>query len=167
MWYLLATSFLGSSHGFISTPILLRNTFLPASLSSHSVEGVKTEIINDLLQSIENAQTSSQEWTDMFGLTESERAFYALFEGIRKSVPLGLRGKPFVISQADVVHALNLANPSPFGGYFTFHDLAKAIDENFLDAGRGSTDNRKGWKVRINLTIDTYRHTLQFNQIYY
>ncbi len=34
-----------------------------------------------------------------------------------------------------------------FDGFFTFDDLVKALEDDFLDADRGSTDNRKGWKV--------------------
>jgi hypothetical protein len=31
--------------------------------------------------------------------------------------------------------------------FFTMRDLEKAVTDDFLDAARGSTDNRKGWKV--------------------
>jgi hypothetical protein len=33
-------------------------------------------------------------------------------------------------------------------GFFTMQHLEKALEDDFLDAARGSTDNRKGWKVR-------------------
>eukprot|EP00978_Attheya_sp_CCMP212_P035195 scaffold151664_cov89-Attheya_sp.AAC.2 len=36
---------------------------------------------------------------------------------------------------------------SPFDGFFSFDDLAKAVEEDFLDADRGTTNNREGWKV--------------------
>jgi hypothetical protein len=151
-----ATLLLGATQAFIPTPFLSKkSSLLSATLASSSstVESGKTANTDELLLSIQGAQASSQEWTDMFGLSVSDRAFYALFEGIRKSITLGLRGKPFVISQADVVQALNLSDPSPFGGYFTMKDIAQAVDEDFLDAGRGSTDNRKGWKVRLTGTF--------------
>lgn len=146
-FFLAATVLFGTSQGFSPTPFLAKKSSLLATLASPSVEAGNTAIVNDLLQSIAESQASSLEWTEMFGLAAREQAFYALFEGIRKSITLGLRGKPFVLSQADVVMALSLSEPSPFGGYFTFDDLAKAIEEDFLDAGRGSTDNRKGWKM--------------------
>jgi hypothetical protein len=139
---------LGVSQAFIPTPFLSRKSSHHSATLASSAETGKTANIDELLLSIQGAQASSQEWTEMFGLSIRDQAFYALFEGIRKSVTLGLRGKPFVISQADVVKALNLAEPSPFAGFFTMNDIAKAIDGDFLDAGRGSTDNRKGWKVR-------------------
>jgi hypothetical protein len=147
---------LGASQAFIPTPFLSKQSPPPSAAlasSSSTVETGKTANTDELLLSIQGAQASSQEWTDMFGLSVSDQAFYALFEGIRKSITLGLRGKPFVISQADVVKALDLADPSPFGGYFTMNDIAKAIDDDFIDAGRGSTDNRKGWKVRTTGTF--------------
>jgi hypothetical protein len=79
----------------------------------------------------------------MFGLGKMEMCFYALFEGIRRNVPLGLRSKPFVLRDIEVKEALGQS----FGGFFTYNDLENAVNDDFLDAGRGTTDNRKGWKV--------------------
>ena len=36
---------------------------------------------------------------------------------------------------------------SGWHGYFTMEDLETAVEEDFLDAARGSTDNRKGWQI--------------------
>ena len=84
---------------------------------------------------------------------ESGAAFHALFSGIRSSAALGLKGSPFYLKSLDICHALNGVvdindeTAAPFCDYFTFDDLAKALEDDFLDANRGSTDNRQGWKV--------------------
>jgi hypothetical protein len=101
---------------------------------------------NPLLDSIAASSQEAKEWTDMFGLGESEAAFYGLFKGIRDSVPLGLKGQPFVLSQADVQEAMHLGD-NVFREWFDMRDLEKAVNDDFLDADRGSTDNRKGWQV--------------------
>jgi hypothetical protein len=103
-----------------------------------------------ILSRIAEASPSSAEWGDMFDL-RAEAAFHALFSGIRSGTALGLRGRPFHLSQADVLPALGDAaggSESPFAGYFTSADLENALEEDFLDATRGSTNNAQGWKVR-------------------
>lgn len=101
-----------------------------------------------LLGSISSSSQEAKEWSDMFGLSDSEAAFYALFKGIRNSVPLGLKGQPFVLHQADIVKALDFSkDDNVFKGWFDIKDLEKAVNDDFLDADRGSTDNRKGWQV--------------------
>ena len=44
---------------------------------------------------------------------------------------------------------MDYANGNAFEGFFTFDDLAQAVEDDFLDANRGSTDNRQGWKVSL------------------
>ena len=56
---------------------------------------------------------------------------------IKKDIPIGLRGKPFVLRGDQVEKAIGAS----FGGFFTFNDLEKAMNDDFLDAGRGTTDN--------------------------
>lgn len=96
-----------------------------------------------VLESMSKSVDASKEWSDMFGLTQDEAAFYALFSAIRESVPLGLKGQPFVLREDDIVKAFGQS----FAGFFTKKDLQKAVQDDFLDADRGSTDNRKGWQV--------------------
>ena len=97
-------------------------------------------------------QSEAQQWSQDFGFSENDGVgeFYSLFRAIRQLNPLGLTGQPFVLRHDELV---GLAS---FAGYFTFDDLAQALQDDFLDAGRGSTDNRKGWKVR---TLQTQTHT--------
>lgn len=109
-----------------------------------AAEESKVADTDALLESMASSEAAAQEWADMFGLGEAEKGFYALFEGIRKEIPIGLRGKPFVLRKKDVEKAVG---GTSFQGFFTYKDLEKAVNDDFLDAGRGTTDNRKGWKV--------------------
>jgi hypothetical protein len=96
-----------------------------------------------VLDGMSSSKEAAKEWSDMFGLQEEEAAFYALVQAIRESVPLGLRGRPFCLRDEEICKAVGQS----FGGFFTKDDLQKAIEDDFLDADRGSTDNRKGWRV--------------------
>eukprot|EP00594_Rhizosolenia_setigera_P018833 CAMPEP_0178964738 /NCGR_PEP_ID=MMETSP0789-20121207/15856_1 /TAXON_ID=3005 /ORGANISM="Rhizosolenia setigera, Strain CCMP 1694" /LENGTH=539 /DNA_ID=CAMNT_0020649571 /DNA_START=462 /DNA_END=2081 /DNA_ORIENTATION=+ len=59
---------------------------------------------------------------------------------------MGLKGKPFYLKQKEVIDAMG-GDVAPFSGYFTLDHLEQAVHDDFLDATRGSTDNRKGWQV--------------------
>ena len=66
----------------------------------------------------------------------------------------GLDGHPFVVRKHDFEMALlqnqNEEQPSEvrvFAGAYTMADVATAVDDDFLDASRGSTNNRKGWTI--------------------
>ena len=116
-----------------------------ATLDDTTAKVAATDALLETMSSSASPAASAQQWADMFGLGESERAFYALFDGIRKEIPIGLRGKPFVLREDQIKDAVGVS----FGGFFNFEDLEKAVNDDFLDAGRGTTDNRKGWKVSI------------------
>ncbi len=103
-----------------------------------------------ILSRITDATQESKQWAEDFDLSdESGAAFFALFSGIRSSAALGLKGKPFHLKSSDVLKAMESSDDETgaFSGFFTFDDLTKALEEDFLDADRGSTDNRQGWKV--------------------
>jgi hypothetical protein len=109
----------------------------------------------NILSRIKEAADESKQWAQDFDLVEeSGAAFHALFSGIRSSAALGTKGRPFYLKGEEVRKALggdddddDDSGNDPFNGYFTFDDLAKALEDDFLDANRGTTDNRKGWKV--------------------
>jgi len=87
------------------------------------------------------------EYAASFGLGPAEAAFYNLVASLRRTpVPLGLKGTPFCLRH-DVL-AKSVGQDSGFPGFFTMTDLEKAGPDDFLDAARGATDNRKGWQVR-------------------
>lgn len=101
---------------------------------------------HELLQSISDSAQEAKGWSEMFGLDDTEAAFYALFKGIRNTVPLGLKGLPFVLHQADIQQAMDCPSDI-FKEWFDIKDLEKAVNDDFLDADRGSTDNARGWQV--------------------
>jgi hypothetical protein len=82
-------------------------------------------------------------------ITLANAALYALFKAIRnvdqqskQGRLLGLSGQPFVLRRAQG-HIL-----SSFPNFFSMKDLKDAVTNDFLDAARGSTDNRRPWQVR-------------------
>ena len=112
-----------------------------------------------MLEQLKIGASAAKEYAEMFGLSYSDAGFYAMFDAIRQSgIALGVKGQPFVLRNEDICKSLEETRKgmegteedieSPFAGFFTIDDLAKATEDDFLDAARGSTDNRKGWKVR-------------------
>ena len=121
----------------------------PSSPGSPSDGDSNSLLTSVILQQLELVATASQDYVEMFDLSESEVGFYGIFDAIRRSgIALGLKGQPFVARNQDITKALNLSS-NPFDKFFTMTDLSKALEDDFLDAARGSTDNRKGWKVRL------------------
>lgn len=102
-------------------------------------------LVSTLLEKIKEKSAEGAQWSEDFGLNEPEAGFFSVFAAIRDVDPLGLRGETFVLKAKQLESVSAAAN---FDGYFSIDDLAKACDDDFLDAGRGTTDNRKGWKVR-------------------
>ena len=112
-----------------------------------------------ILNGIKNAIPESKSWEQDFDLSDEHgAAYYALFSAIRSSSSslLGLKGKPFYLKSDDILDAMSDLYSGndvdeklvhPFSDFFTMQDLAKALEDDFLDANRGSTDNRKGWRV--------------------
>eukprot|EP00538_Stauroneis_constricta_P011337 CAMPEP_0119566390 /NCGR_PEP_ID=MMETSP1352-20130426/32920_1 /TAXON_ID=265584 /ORGANISM="Stauroneis constricta, Strain CCMP1120" /LENGTH=636 /DNA_ID=CAMNT_0007615493 /DNA_START=15 /DNA_END=1922 /DNA_ORIENTATION=+ len=122
---------------------------LASAASSTATDSTESfaHIENLILEAMQQNAEKSKEYSDMFGLGQSEAAFFAVFDAIRKSgIPLGLKGSPFVLKSDDVTKALAM-DDNPFVGFFGMDDLEKALEDDFLDAARGSTDNRKGWKI--------------------
>ena len=113
-----------------------------------TLDDAKTARTDGLLE-VMSTSTLAREWANTFGFGDHERAFYALFEGIRKEIPLGLKGKPFVLRETQIKEALGVS----FQRFFTVMDLEKALQEEFLWAGRGTTDNRKAWEVRCHRSL--------------
>ena len=111
--------------------------------------GGQGSVAASVLKCMADCVNEANEYAESFGLGPAEAAFYAYFTGIRKTsentVLLGLKGKPFVLRHDDIVHSIGQNSGWP--GFFTDNDLEKAVNDDFLDAARGSTDNRKGWKI--------------------
>jgi hypothetical protein len=117
-----------------------------------------------LLDELGRCKDQATSYADQFDLTTAEAALYALLMAMRRcNVPLGLHGTPFVLRHEDTTRAFlfggdgddQSSSPSSsttmttgWPGFFTMDHLQTAVVEDFLDAARGSTDNRKGWQVR-------------------
>jgi hypothetical protein len=118
-----------------------------------------------LLDELGRCKDQATSYADQFDLTTAEAALYALLLAMRRcNVPLGLHGTPFVLRHAATTRAFlfggdgddQSSSPSSsttttttgWPGFFTMDHLQTAVVEDFLDAARGSTDNRKGWQVR-------------------
>jgi len=104
---------------------------------------------------------------EMFGLDESDNeeeriqtsaGMFALLDAIKHTLGtdggLGLSGYPLVMRKDELERAMavdgetsSTSTPIVFDKSFTMKDLEKALEDDFLDASRGSTDNRKGWSI--------------------
>jgi len=135
---------LGTSSSFVVPNLPTKGWGSLSATLAKEIDSTKVADTNPLLESMSTSKEASS-WSEMFGLGEDEKNLYALFEGVRKTIPIGLRGKPFVLKKDQIEGAVGKS----FSGYFNYDDLSKAVEDDFLDAGRGSTDNRKGWKVSV------------------
>eukprot|EP00586_Coscinodiscus_wailesii_P020750 CAMPEP_0172515860 /NCGR_PEP_ID=MMETSP1066-20121228/271500_1 /TAXON_ID=671091 /ORGANISM="Coscinodiscus wailesii, Strain CCMP2513" /LENGTH=341 /DNA_ID=CAMNT_0013297087 /DNA_START=341 /DNA_END=1363 /DNA_ORIENTATION=+ len=93
---------------------------------------------------------AGKEYAASFDFAATEATMYALFLAMRRSkVPMGFKGHPFVLRREEIVRAMGFESDEEvcFDGCFTLKDFEKAVEDDFLDASRGSTDNRKGWKI--------------------
>jgi hypothetical protein len=162
-----------STYAYVNTPAFASTASRQTSVSSSvRVPTIAKSILyatvettaesgldEDILSRITDATKESKQWAHDFDLeSESGAAFHALFSGIRSSAALGPKGKPFYLKSKDVLKAMETEgnideDSTAFDGFFTFDDLAKALQDDFLDADRGSTDNRQGWKVSESYMI--------------
>ena len=126
--------------------------FPPPSPYLETIAQTKTEILSQISQSIKEGQN----WAKDFDLQDERgAAFYSLFSGIRScsSSVMGMNGIPFHLTDDDLSNVLKGIDEKDdneihtFKNYFTFNNLAQALEDDFLDATRGSTNNRKGWAV--------------------
>lgn len=122
------------------------------------------QLVQDVLSQYKQSLKEGHQWANEFGFAENdektaEGAFYAIFRAIRMidskhnvgsddEKLLGLSGTPFYIPASLLAKAEEEndggSKNSMFSNYFHFPHLATALEEDFLDAQRGSTDNRKG-----------------------
>jgi hypothetical protein len=104
-----------------------------------------------ILKAMKEAGPAAVDWAGDDQEFQALTSFYALFRGIRDS-PDG-SSTPFFIKNDQVQTALLQEkkddHPTSFAGFYTMDSLAQSLQDEFLDASRGSTDNRKGWKVSL------------------
>jgi hypothetical protein len=126
-----------------------KNTCFAATAVPTSAASESSTHGNLILDQISSGQEAAREYAEMFGFGETEASLYNLFDAMRKSgLALGLKGLPYVLRKDEIVKAIGgNGEKTLFDGFFTISDLEKALEDDFLDASRGSTDNRKGWKI--------------------
>merc|ERR1711957_762429 len=115
------------------------------SSSSSSSSSGQHELDEEIIKLISSTAEDSKQWGTDFDLVE-ESPFYNIFSAVRSSSVFGPKGRPFYFSRNDI-DSVMADSANGFAGYFTFDDMAKALTDDFLDASRGTADNRKGWKV--------------------
>lgn len=150
---ILVCCLLGLTRAFnlVRTPATdLRNTLIhDASVAQDydttSVADENSSLSTSILQEMSLVKSSGDEFAESFGLGNAESAFFSLFTSIRNKAQLGLRGTPFVLRKDEIQNVLG--QDAGFAGFFDMNDLEKALSEDFLDASRGSTDNRKAWQI--------------------
>ena len=117
---------------------------------------IKEHLLKLLMTTSSNNQSLMN---DSYGPVEV--AAYQLFRSLRdlssETPLLGLTGHPFVLRRSELESAWHHQQqkqqqqtppPPSFVNFFTMNDLQLALTDDFLDAARGSTDPRSGWKVR-------------------
>jgi len=111
--------------------------------------GVKQDVLKELKRCwLEEGATWARDFVDADMEDEQEacRMLYSIFSSLssssssNESLLLGVNGQPLYLSVSDLPSSI----PK---GYFSCQDLKLATQQDFLDAQRGSTDNRKGWQV--------------------
>ena len=117
---------------------------------------IKERLLKLLMTTSSNNQSLMN---DSYGPVEV--AAYQLFRSLRdlssETPLLGMTGHPFVLRRSELESAWHHQQqkqqqqtppPPSFVNFFTMNDLQLALTDDFLDAARGSTDPRSGWKVR-------------------
>ncbi len=113
---------------------------------------------SSMAESISSPPASSFVWSESFTDSKDYAAVHSLFSSLRSYLDSqGLPAQPFY-TPCDVTNML----PK-----FTTDDLQSAIANDFLDAGQGSTDKNKGWKMKpvgsIGATFEEAR--LSFSEV--
>lgn len=129
-------------------PVVTRQRATPnhplfmATLEVDAQQAIKGMVLEQLSSNVGTAR----EYAETFALSKTEAGLYGLFHAIRTSgMALGMNGLPFVVRKKELEKALD--ETDVLDGFFDMDDLEKALEDDFLDASRGSTDNRKGWKI--------------------
>jgi len=123
--------------------------------ADHSIEAPNGAAIKAAVRDSWNV-AQAKEYAELFGFCTSEAGLYGLVSALRNSqIAMGLKGVPFVLRKEEMEQVLEeMADGNTlFEEFFTMKDLEKALEDDFLDAARGSTDNRKGWKVRFRTLV--------------
>ena len=144
-----------SSHQ-ATTVLHTSTTDQDASSLSSSIEDCEdpcTALSQHMIQILPRYVADAQTYATSMDLPLACQSIFQFFTALKSQQQdvLGMTGRPFCIR--------NHQWPSHCDGFFTIADLEQAVMDDFLDAARGSTDNRKGWTVRYEIEIDTEKST--------
>ena len=144
-------AFYHSSSTTTQTPSL---TQIWATIAENNNDATLSTEIEENSQAILNRmktlKNEAVEYAEQFGLEPStEGAFFALFSAIVQEDFIRQQ-KPFVLRHSDIQEMAWGGDDIHWPGFFGMNHLEKALEDDFLDAARGSTDNRKGWKVCVD-----------------
>ena len=160
------------------------STKLHSIVDAEAIQSIRPstqQLVDQFLSEYGTSLDEGRQWAHEFGFNEGEGSFYSIFRAIRsmdingsaESIKLlGLNGTPFYVSASQLAQ-VEENNTSGNEGMtrlsdfkFHFSHLATALEEDFLDATVGSTDNRKGWQVSsvsqpTGTSFDDARMTLE------
>ncbi|KAL7552609.1 hypothetical protein ACHAWF_015849 [Thalassiosira exigua] len=147
-------------------PPALRSTAVGAEEVTNAGSSPPSQLVERFLARYEANLDEGRRWAEEFGFVDddeeaedarcAEGSFYAAFRALRDldsdggegEKVLGLSGRPFRVPASLLARAEG-SSANDFAGCFRFRPhLAAALEEDFLDAQVGSTDNRRGWTVR-------------------
>jgi hypothetical protein len=155
-----------STRPILTMSVTARRASVASTTEGDASSTPSLDDINNLsiLNAIREVGSTALEWAGEDPESQKLTNFYALFGGIREN---GL-STPFYITRDQLTSALHTNNiMQSFAGFYTMDNLAQSLQEDFLDASRGSTDNRKGWKVRRNaLQINCFNRWMIMNFMY-
>jgi len=120
-----------------------------ATAAGNSAGGSDVVSVRSAVLASLSPNTSSAAWTESYSPSDgSLYAFHALFRAIRKHAhrAMGWEGSPFLLGAKEVEGAIG----QDLGGFmkcFTYDDLEQALVDDFLDAGKGTADKNRGWKM--------------------
>ena len=162
------SSVVSSRHRFVGTE--LRSTVDAESISPTGACSPSMQLVEQFLHQYRESLEEGNKWANEFGFADdndgeetAEGSFYAIFRAIRNvdtinhsdggggEKLIGMSGTPFYIPGSLLAKAEDASGgdggKNRFCDFFHFPHLATALEEDFLDAQVGSTDNRKGWQV--------------------
>lgn len=161
LYWWLAASYLWidtrTVNAFATTTRVVMPTNIPSSPHSMTLFA-KTSHNNDnddsffLEQRLSQLKQPAMEYVTAFGLEQQgpSALLYALGSAL-KDLPLGFRGMP-IVWKRNQLETIFGEEGTMIVDCFTMEHLETALEDDFLDAARGSTDNRRGWKVRAKHT---------------
>ncbi|KAL3898969.1 MAG: hypothetical protein SGARI_006559, partial [Bacillariaceae sp.] len=126
----------------------------PPARRPDTVTATSEALAQQVLETMQQESVSlGRQHAEQFGLDEendnsmTSAGLFALLDSMKKTLALGLQGYPLVIRKEQLEQAVRNNDSLLFQNFFTMKHLEQALEDDFLDAARGSTDNRKAWHI--------------------